>query len=811
MLLNFCLGCKKKKIASESDHLGENVSLQDSGQPKSSANCKSANCKSGKAKSFGKLNKTKANKSTNKNAFKGDQVDYPTPTSPPANCKYTDKLNENSLQTPIHSVTNDGSVRIKSNAINRALPDIPIGDLANTSLNSTANAVNRSIDRPSLDRSLTPPTSQPLNQQPLNQQLNQTLNLFNITLNLPSHPLNQSNHSAHSNSLSVNESTKFACLPGTSTFNPAAHNLHHASLNSSLHSNSCLPDLDSQTDLNEVLNKSDQRHHSYARIKDNEVIDSSTENDTDDYYDSTIVAKRGLDLQKDRVTINVPSATNHLNSQMNVANQPSGQLTTINDPNSSLYAVSSNLTRITNLELPYHISTINDVTANTNFINNVYDLSADEEPAKEVSYNKISVREPLAKVLADRAALMEHHYYTEVYDENSSFYEEIAGSTNSSVTYTKIGELTGGQTAGTSHISPPTTSSPLIPVETSVLTIKHPSRTTSPMQAMPVLQTFLPASNLMNANLPDTQSGAFASTSSQPPINCEALYTQVNKLAKTNKKYLASQPPLPPNVNDLYAKVQKNLKLQSLDQDRKMNESGTSSGISIRKIHSSTPDVQNASLNSLGGSVKKRPPLPPPLDNIPKNPKSSHSFPIKSNTNLSHPEPSAGYANQFGLNVYPPHRRSLSSGGQYQDTDSDYDTFPPHRQLPDDHNYEKVKKKISSGGQLNDDDKEIVEAEYECIKPVGAQGSSDEDTDSPCYETIETKLTDEYVSEPDYETITNVSKPPPFNRLSRTESDASADPGYERIRQDYDQKIDEINEANRGYEPMYRENFVERL
>ena len=60
------------------------------------------------------------------------------------------------------------------------------------------------------------------------------------------------------------------------------------------------------------------------------------------------------------------------------------------------------------------------------------------------------------------------------------------------------------------------------------------------MQAMPVLQTFLPASNLMNANLPDTQSGAFASTSSQPPINCEALYTQVNKLAKTNKKYLAS-------------------------------------------------------------------------------------------------------------------------------------------------------------------------------------------------------------------------------------------------------------------------------
>lgn len=64
----------------------------------------------------------------------------------------------------------------------------------------------------------------------------------------------------------------------------------------------------------------------------------------------------------------------------------------------------------------------------------------------EISYNKISVREPLARVLAERAAL--EHTYNEVEEERfSSFYEEIAGSTNSSVTYTKIGDVNGAAAA----------------------------------------------------------------------------------------------------------------------------------------------------------------------------------------------------------------------------------------------------------------------------------------------------------------------------------------------------------------------------
>lgn len=55
-----------------------------------------------------------------------------------------------------------------------------------------------------------------------------------------------------------------------------------------------------------------------------------------------------------------------------------------------------------------------------------------DEQDRAVSYNKISVREPLAKVLAERAAI-DHHYQEVEEDERvSSFYEEIAGSTNSS-------------------------------------------------------------------------------------------------------------------------------------------------------------------------------------------------------------------------------------------------------------------------------------------------------------------------------------------------------------------------------------------
>lgn len=55
-------------------------------------------------------------------------------------------------------------------------------------------------------------------------------------------------------------------------------------------------------------------------------------------------------------------------------------------------------------------------------------------------YGKISVREPLAKILAERQSYGDYEDL-EVYNERGSscFYEEIAGSTTSSVTYDQIG------------------------------------------------------------------------------------------------------------------------------------------------------------------------------------------------------------------------------------------------------------------------------------------------------------------------------------------------------------------------------------
>lgn len=70
---------------------------------------------------------------------------------------------------------------------------------------------------------------------------------------------------------------------------------------------------------------------------------------------------------------------------------------------------------------------------------------------EKLSYDIISVREPLAKVLAERQQIQQaqqiqrqiigDHEYIEVYGERGSscFYEEIAGSATSSVTYDQIG------------------------------------------------------------------------------------------------------------------------------------------------------------------------------------------------------------------------------------------------------------------------------------------------------------------------------------------------------------------------------------
>ncbi|KAK4337406.1 hypothetical protein RND71_043353 [Anisodus tanguticus] len=614
-----------------------------------------------------------------------DTVDFIT-TSPLSQCKY----NESSLQTPIHSVNNDGSIRIKTNAINRALPDIPI-----TSINCSSTT-----------------------ELPFNPSINSSASAINRSLTPPSNSFNANNLSIISN-----ETNKpMNCILTASSFNSSTQS-HDSS-------------------ENDQSNSSEHKHHSYARIMNNTVVDSSTENDTDDYYDSDILSKRNLDFQK--VTINVPATCNQ---------------NLVIEPTSSIYAVS----RITNLELPYHVSDLSTSSNNKN-LSSIYsnhsnaqsfETDIEDEPSKEVPYNKISVREPLAKVLADNAALVEHHY-TEVYDENNSYYEEIAGSTNSSVTYTKIGEIVANiclQNSSNSfhdakksdkskeltcsiHIPPPTTPPPPPPVE-NLLTIKHSSRSTSPNQAY---------------------------ISNKPISNCEALYTKINKSNKVNKKFTLPQQ----NLNDLYAKVQKNLKINfnnSVTSSSKLSKNQDFNSLKInlnydnKKIHSSTPEMTDKNLFVI--NTQKKPPPIPPLDNIPKNPK-SNLFTNKSNSNLTFTEANCS-TNQNNLSPYFQHKRSFSSGNdeRYDQCDSDefledsnYETLA-NKVVED--NYEKIKNnKETFEKDLNENssDKEIIDTGYEIINYTSTNKdlNKDSDSDSPCYETIVKQNNDnEFVSEPDYE------------------------------------------------------------
>lgn len=84
-------------------------------------------------------------------------------------------------------------------------------------------------------------------------------------------------------------------------------------------------------------------------------------------------------------------------------------------------------------------------------MNNLPEPSTSNGLTTKLSYDIISVREPLAKILSERQLLLQaqqqqrlllgDHDYIEVYGERGSscFYEEIAGSVTSSATYDQIG------------------------------------------------------------------------------------------------------------------------------------------------------------------------------------------------------------------------------------------------------------------------------------------------------------------------------------------------------------------------------------
>lgn len=180
-------------------------------------------------------------------------------------------------------------------------------------------------------------------------------------------------------------------------------------------------------------------------------------------------------------------------------------------------------------------------------------------PSHEIFYNKISVREPLYKVLAERA-LIEHHY-TEVDEEGTScFYEEIAGSTNSSVTYTKIGDLThedqNNPSVVLNVINSPSSRPPPPSVE-SLMVVAESSRSTSP-------QSHQDQSN----HSPQPPSGDTSSTI-DPRIS--ELYAFVDKSAKKSNINDIN------NVDQLYAKVQKNT-------SHKQSNKGISSDSGVSRI-----------------------------------------------------------------------------------------------------------------------------------------------------------------------------------------------------------------------------------
>lgn len=110
-----------------------------------------------------------------------------------------------------------------------------------------------------------------------------------------------------------------------------------------------------------------------------------------------------------------------------------------NNNNNNLNEVRNNQSQSQNQNLPSMVRGIE------------YDLTGRNHngPMTKLSYDIISVREPLAKILAERQQfqnqrqLLTDHEYIEVYGERGSscFYEEIAGSTTSSATYDQIGAV----------------------------------------------------------------------------------------------------------------------------------------------------------------------------------------------------------------------------------------------------------------------------------------------------------------------------------------------------------------------------------
>jgi hypothetical protein len=519
-------------------------------------------------------------------------------------------------------------------------------------------------------------------------------------------------------------------------------------------------------------------HHPYARIKDN-TIDSSTENDTDDYSVPQLCTNTNSNqysIDDNDMSPPVPLkrfGTNEVNSEAGFS------------------ASNAIANRVPSEEIPY----MTPPPIRLPNVDTISQSSSDETRANsrknEISYNTISVREPLAKVLAERAN--SEHHYNEVEEERvSSFYEEIAGSTASSVTYSKIGDIVINDNN-------------VIPVSSQE---QQTINTDSEPPALPSLESLMQAkaesscsaSPQLSINSNDHNSDSVF-TNNYP----KDLYSSVDKKSKTksyNRKTIHCVQNLDNEFDNLYAKVQKNT---SKDESVFVNQ----------RPSSASEDRCDSVLTESHNSIP--PPLPPPL-NKSFHPRSSRTFSMYDSNNVV-PNPNTSSHQRR----YSSENQSFLMNDWRKEQNNDYFNYDSIRNndidLEIDPGYEVIKKKneVKSfqthpiiiatdipNGVLSQPLISAVDPGYEAI-------GFDEYDLEPTYETIPKRVDTNNgieIVEPGYEVIKRVPQklPLPHSELniSRNVSDVSSEPepGYERIR--FTQKSDDEIESEPKYASISR-------
>lgn len=435
-------------------------------------------------------------------------------------------------------------------------------------------------------------------------------------------------------------------------------------------------------------------------------------------------------------------------------------------------------------EVPYINSSSSNHVPNENHVPEVPPDGIDGI-SHEVSYNKISVREPLSKILAERA-LIEHHYNEVDEERNSCVYEEIAGSTNSSVTYTKISDLKmnelphSSNSDGPSHVHIPPSSSPssirpIPPSVKSLMVVAESSRSASPQfqgQSSEQLDHSSPSHHHTNHE---------PSTSSVVDQGISDLYAHVDKSAKTKKFQ---------NLDELYAKVQKG-----------NSHKGVNRGIVYNSLRMSSPenvlsDLRNPPSHIRPESPKLCPPPPPLLKNMPSRSNRTTSMYDEPSRPVPLAKPTSHHRRHSFSSI-----NHIYSKEEEAIEDPGYEIVGPcnhHSHQVDDNeseadpNYEAIRHidtiDYSNNASMNHrashryggvDEDAVADPGYEVV-------NFNDDISEPCYEVINKSYKSESddQTDPGYECVKSPSSDDPGNPhiLRRNGSDTSVDAGYERVR-----------------------------